>query len=297
MYFFIALVGFVLLGVSGLLDKVILNKKAAGPFSYAFYISAPFLLLVFLLPFNKVWPGTLQEWIIACGAGVFFFTGLCLMFYGLQNSEVSHIGPLVGVSVSVFTILLSRLFFGEVLPLQKLFAVALLVAGSLIVAFENSQQHHGFHMGMIWGAVAGLFFSLSHVFSKCAYEMIGFIGGLSITRVAIGATALFVLLIPNIRRQVFSHGKTKQQHNKKHIVFLNMAIAAVAVLLVQYAISLGSVSIVSSLEGVKYATLIVLAAVFSRFYPKIFKEKYTKLELIQEISAIIVISIGLFLLI
>jgi uncharacterized membrane protein len=127
--------------------------------------------------------------------------------------------------------------------------------------------------------------------------MIGFIGGLSITRVAIGATALFVLLIPNIRRQVFSHGKTKQQHNKKHIVFLNMAIAAVAVLLVQYAISLGSVSIVSSLEGVKYATLIVLAAVFSRFYPKIFKEKYTKLELIQEISAIIVISIGLFLLI
>ena len=70
----------------------------------------------------------------------------------------------------------------------------------------------------------------------------------------------------------------------------------VGVVLAQYAISLGSVSVVNALNGFQYALVIVFVAILSKWRPKIFREEYTRGEIFSEILAVVLIAVGLALL-
>jgi len=67
----------------------------------------------------------------------------------------------------------------------------------------------------------------------------------------------------------------------------------VAVLLIQYATALGSVTIVNALSGVQFAFLIVVIALLTKYDPKLSKEKFARGELRNELLAVLVIAIGL----
>ena len=296
MYILYAALGYFCLGLVALLDKFILSKKISHPLTYAFYISLPFLLLFFCFPFVAHWPANWWDWIAVVGAGIFFFLGLWLMFIGVQKSEVSHVGPLVGAVIPISSLIISFYLFGDLPSCQAISGIALLSLGSLLIAFEQSRAHHGIHFGMFWGILAGLAFSWSHVASKIVYLDLGFTSGLILSRSVLGLCALLVLFFAFVRREVFSKHKNNQ-HNNRLVVFFNLSLSIVGVLLVQYAISLGNVAIVNAFEGLKYAVLIILVALFSKFIPKILKEEYSKGEMAQEIVAVLLIGIGLMLLI
>jgi hypothetical protein len=57
---------------------------------------------------------------------------------------------------------------------------------------------------------------------------------------------------------------------------------------------LGSVAVVSALQGVQYAVLLTLGIVITLFFPKILKEDVSKKIIIQKIAAIICIAVGLY---
>jgi len=66
--------------------------------------------------------------------------------------------------------------------------------------------------------------------------------------------------------------------------------------LIYWAIFLGSVTLVNSLQGVQYLFLLVLAFLFFRQIPQL-KEQLEKGVLVQKIIAIMLIGIGLAILI
>jgi len=299
MYIIYALIGFIVLGLISVLDKFILTKKVASSAIYTFEVSIFSLLLFFLLPSISIWPTDLMTWFLVFVDGLFFFLGLLFMFRGVKESEVSHVGPLIGAAVPFFTIFLSRFFLQEVLTDRQLVSIGFLIVGSLLISFEKSKEHNGIHRGMLWGLLSGLFFAGSHVASKYLYQVLGFYGGTILIRSAIGICGIALLFLPSVRHNIFNKKKVGEKKGSGSFILVafNTALGVVATLLTQYAISIGSVSVVNSLEGVRYAVLIIMVAILSRFYSKFFKEEYTRWEILQEILSIGLIGVGLWLLI
>lgn len=299
MWITIAIIGYALLAVVGILDKFILSDKKVSPILFVFYSSIFVLPLIILLPFGIEWPERTMQWGIVAVAGIFFALGLYTMYRGFVESEISHVGPLVGGATPLFVIILSRIFLNECLSGTQYWASALLILGAFIIAFEKSKKHNGLHVGILWGLLAGLLFAVSHVASKYVYDLLGFYSGLVLTRVALGACGLVLLCTPAVRRELFftrprAHHR---QNNNLAIVAINKILGVIGVLLVQYAIALGSVSVVNALGGVQYALLVALVFLLSKFAPRLFKEQYAPKELRQEFIAVLIISFGLYFLI
>ena len=171
-----------------------------------------------------------------------------------------------------------------------------------MISFEQSKLNSGWHKGMLWGIVAGLFSSLYYVGSKYVYQSNGFYSGFVSIFSFVGIFALILFFSPSIRVLFKKNKNVKSKSNNNavkqfFIVTSNKILSVLGMVLVQYAISLASVSIVNALVGFQYGLLILLVALFSKFYPKFFREDYTKTEIIQEFLAVLLIVVGLGLLI
>ena len=147
-----------------------------------------------------------------------------------------------------------------------------------------------------WIVLSGLLYAVSHVASKYIYDIYGFYTGLVWTRGFMGLFGLLLLFSPQIWKK--SRAKKNKLKNKKNQFLLVMStriFAIVAVLLIQYGIAVGSVTIVNALAGVQFAFLIALVAILTKFLPKFFKERFVRGELKTEILAVLIIAIGLAL--
>ena len=60
-----------------------------------------------------------------------------------------------------------------------------------------------------------------------------------------------------------------------------------------YAIRLGSVTLINALQGTQYLFLLALTSLLSLKFPKILHEKVTTQTITQKIIAIVIISFGL----
>lgn len=304
MWLFIALIGYFVAAVVGILDKFILSKEKMAPVMFVFYSTVFLIPLALFIPFGVIFLKSPGDWLMAVLAGVSFAVGLYTMYVGFEESEISHIGPLVGAATPPFVFILARFFLQEQITAAELIAVVFLVIGSLIISFERSKLHNGWHRGMLWGVTSGFFFALSHVASKFIYNEVGFYSGLVWTRLALGLCSIFILLSPVAREKLFSRRKSSVVKNvesgssgKLVVVAWDKILGIVAVVLVQYATALGSVSVVNALAGVQYVILIALIALLSRFFPRIFKEDYRRGEMVQELIAVACVAAGLAFLI
>lgn len=296
MWLFTALLGNAALAVVGVMDKLILTKTVHKPVVFVFYSTVFVAPLFFFLPFGVIFPSVWTDHLIFAVSGICFALGLWALYIGFQESEISHVGPLVGAATPFFVFLLSSIFLREELTTANLAAIFVLIAGSLIISFEKSRRHNGWHRGMAWGALAGLLFAVSHISAKYAYDAYGFYNGFVWTKIWIAVFGVILLFLPSVRAILFkksSGGKTGQWF----LIFSNKFLGLIGVILIQYAIALGSVSLVNALAGAQYALLVVLVAVISKFWPGIIKETYSKKEIAQEALAIFMVALGLFLLI
>lgn len=293
MWLALAIGGYTILAVVTLLDKFILSSKAVKPLVFVFYSSVFLLPLVLLLPFgvNKL---VGLDWLIALISGAAFVLALWTSYISFVKSEVSHAGPLIGAGIPLFILVLNQFFLGETFTNREFIGIGFLVFGCLMISFEKSRAHSGWHSGFLWAILAAFFYAVSHLAAKEIYNEYDFYSGLVWTRLFIGVTGMLVLLSTATRQEIFGKNKEKQKSENKLLpVVVNKVLSVFGVVLVQYAIAIGSVVIVNALLGVQYALLIMLVALLSKFYPRIFKEEYTKGEIIQELSAVILIAAGL----
>lgn len=305
MWFLFSAAGYILLALVCIVDKFLLSSAKVKPALYTFYSSAPLLPIIILYFF---YPGLVSGWAdwwwaIICGTT--YTLAMWMMFLGFEKSEVSHVGPLVGAASPLFVLIFSNLFLGEALISSELWAVGLLIVGSVLIAFEKSKKHNGLHLGMFYGILSGLFFAISYVSAKYLYDKYGFMTGFVWSRFFIGVSGLFFLFSPETFKSLLRPTWVNKLKNKltvrknKHtgLIIFNKILAVVAVLSIQYATAIGSVSLVSALGGLQYAVLILGVMVLSRFWPKVFKEDYSTAEIIQEFVAVALIGVGLILLV
>lgn len=305
MWFLYSAAGYILLALVCIVDKFLLSSAKVKPALYTFFSSAPLLPVIILYFFHPALVSGWVDWWWAIACGTTYTLAMWTMFLGFEKSEVSHVGPLIGAASPLFVLIFSNLFLGEALVSSELWAVGLLILGSILIAFEKSKKHNGLHLGMLYGILSGLFFAISYVSAKYLYDKYGFTTGFVWSRFFIGVSGLFFLFSRETVRSLLHPiwmDKLKKKFvvkKNKHtgLIISNKILAVVAVLAIQYATAIGSVSLVSALGGLQYAVLILGVMVISRFWPKVFKEDYTQVEIVQEFLAVALIAGGLILLV
>jgi drug/metabolite transporter (DMT)-like permease len=292
-WFFIALLGYLLLAVVFVLDKFILTKSIGNPAVYTFYSTIFMLAALVAYPFGvELLQGV--DWLWAIVSGVTFGFALWSMFIAVKKGEASHINPFIGGFITIFTFGFAAIFLSETLSQFQLAGMIILVFASLLLSFEKRRGSSGIHIGYAWAILAGLLFAISHTTAKYIYDLYPFITGFVWTRATTGLVGLLLLWHPSVR-STFKKKNTKKTNSKKHvftIVFSNKALSVVAIILIQYAIAIGSVTLVNAMVGIQYVIMFLFILFMTKFFPKVFKEYVTKKELAVEWIALLFVVIG-----
>jgi len=298
LWFFIALLGYVLLAIAFILDKFILTESVDNPVVYTFYSTIVMFGAVLLFPFMGFQWLNGVNWLWAILSGVSFGFGLLMLYKALQKGESSHIQPFNGAIITITTFTIASYTLGETLTLAQKIGVGILIISSLLLSFEKSRKHNGFHIGFVWAAISGVLFGVSHLSAKYLYTIYDFWPAFTWTRATTGLVGLLCLAYPSVRN-TFKKGKQKNEKKqtsaKKYavpIIMVNKIFAMGAVVIIQYAAAIGSVTLVFALSGLQYALMFAIIIVLSKWFKSLFNEYFTKRELVIETIAIILVIIG-----
>lgn len=292
-FIWIAILAYFLFAVNGVVDKFLLSRTVKHPAAYAFYIGITGPLTWLLVPFGLEFLSPSNLFIAIVGGACFIFA-LYFLYAAIQQTSISRILPLEGGLVPIFTLLLSYTLLGEHLTSSQLQAFAFLVAGGVLVMLEKDSK--GWHASALFGGtLAAFLFALSLVLTKYTFDLSNFVSGLVWTRLGFLIVSLGMLIPRASRRYIL---QTPRRASKGNIILYygSRLSGGLAGLLQNYAISIGSVTIVNALQGTQHAILLLLTLFLSKYFPKILKEKATKLILLQKSAAIALIAAGLILL-
>lgn len=292
-------------GVVFIVDKGLLGSEsgAGDPKRLAFYSGLLSALAILLVAIDFAPPtGFVVLWSLI--AGVLFVAALWLFFFALDTDEASRVVPITGSAVPLFTLLFAALFLHEPLTGGGLLGVLFLIIGGAVLSMRARQTRGVRSRALIAAIFAGAAFAAYFAVAKYLYDSFDpFWSAFGYSRFGVGVAAL-ILLGPVIWRSRSFHQarkptRTAQQKRRLQYVigaFFGSKVLGTAMFILQnYAIDLGSVTVVNALQGTQYAFVLVLAAIMSRTFPKLFREELHRVALMQKIFGIIFISLGLVL--
>ncbi|MBT4516876.1 MAG: EamA family transporter [Candidatus Komeilibacteria bacterium] len=305
----IAIIAYLILAFVNLADKFIIEKVIPGPKTYTFLVGVTGALVIIAAPWFLIWPGW-ALFFFNCLVGSFFAGGLFFLYSALKGGEASRIFTLVGGMVPIFTVLISLAVFGEVFSTNQWLALVFLILGTVVISSISVHHNIWFNVrkflgildsskwpSIIASIIAALFFALFWIGSKQVYNTQEFVSGFIWVRLGTFLTVLFLLIRKSSREEILAEIKNGNKQKNNRFVYLGtQGLAALGSILQNYAVALGSVALVTSLQGLQYALLLVLSAIVTFFFPKIIKEEYNKKRLIKKITAIVLIMFGLYFL-
>lgn len=298
MWAVVALLGNAVMAAVGITDKFILTKTVSKPVIFVFYSTIFILGFFLLLPLGFIrMPAAGIDYLIFITSGASFFFGLWAMYSAIAKSEVSRVGPLIGAAAPFFILFLSRIFLDEKLTPQHLVGAAFLIVGSLFISFEKKDNLGIWRNGLGWAVMSGFFFAISHVAAKHSFDTYGFLDGFVLTKLPIGILGACLLFNSDVRAIFFKKPNSiPDKVSKKKQLFWVMAGVGLGILgtvLLQYAMALGSVTLVNSMAGVQYVFLMIFVALISKFFPNILKETFTKKQIVYKMMSVFVVGLGL----
>lgn len=306
----VALVGYGLLAIVSVLDKYILEKTLSHSSVYAFYSTIFFFAAFLLFPFTDVISKVSLE--VSLVSGLAFGFGMWVMFKALKKGETTHVIPFIGAATALSTFGLSYVVFNETFSRTQLWGVLLLIIASALFAYEKRESAKLHRAAYLYGFASGFLFALSHVSAKFVYEHNTFLTGFMWTKALVGVVALIAYCSPLVRAQI--HGRKTSEDTlpnntqeiptsdesapKKSFVIIawDKVLGLGGTVLIQYAIAGGSVTVVNSLVGFQYAATFGLVLLVSAFRPAFLYEYVSRKEYVTEISAIILVVCGTYLL-
>jgi len=301
-------------------DKFLLSKKIHSSITYAFFVGIWSIFNIFLLVFDP-WVPELRELLVDLLTGILFLITLIFWYKALHQSEATRVVPIIGALIPIFSFLFSYIFLGYSLTERQLLSFIILIIGGILISIKHTRfyavrevmERFRNIFGNILGGIhaqyrparrlilnsvtSALFFALYYVLIKYIYTNQPFIGGFVWSRLGTFVGVIFLLFVPDWRRLIIKHQKgAKTPRNL--IFFLSVRIlAALAFIMLNWAISLGNVALVNSLQGVQYVFLMLLVLFLSAKFPKILKEELGGGVLLQKMIGVVLISLGLYMLI
>lgn len=296
-WFLIAFIGYFLLALTFVLDKFILTKTVSKPVVYTFYSTFFSFLIILAYPFGVVFLNNSFDWLVALGSGLAFGFAMWTQFIAVKNSEASHLNPFLGGIVTIFTYLLSNYFLSEKLTDFQISGMIILIFACFLLSFEKTEKKSGLNISFFWAIFSGFLYALSHVLAKYLYEIYPFLTALVWSKASVGVLAVFLLFFPSVlktfkKNKNLEKKKVKKKKSAILIIVIAKTLASLSVGFIQYAMAIGSVTLVMAMSGVQYILMFILIILSTKLIPKIFKEYFTKKELIIEWIAMFLVLIG-----
>ncbi|MDD5071299.1 MAG: EamA family transporter [Patescibacteria group bacterium] len=301
-------------------DKFLLSKKIHSSIIYAFLVGIWSIFNMVLLLFDP-WVPSGRELGLDLLAGMLFLITLVFWYKALHQSEATRVVPIVGALVPIFSFVLSFLFLGETLTERQLLAFLVLINGGILISVKHTRFYK---IGEMWNrfrgvfgdilggihaqyrparrlilnsVISALFFAVYYVLIKYIYLSQPFIGGFVWSRLGTFLGALLILFIPGWRKPIVEYQRgAKTPKNLAFFISIRL-LAGLAFIMINWAISLGNVALVNSLQGVQYVFLIFLVLFLSAKYPHILEEELGGGVMLQKIIGVSLISIGLYMLV
>lgn len=228
----------------------------------------------------------------------FLIIGLCEVLYlypyykALQNEDTAVVGSLFSLG-KVFVPLLAFLFIGETVgPLQYL-GFFIIIGSSSLLSLRNSHNHIRLNKSFFYMLAVSILIAIEAVTYKHILNGVnwstGYIGA-ALTGVIL---ALPILLVRPWRNDIFESIKTSAGNFRWLFLeeLLTVAAAAVSV----YAFSLAPATLVSGVFSVHPFIVLIYALLFSRFFPRFFKEKIDAKSVLKKLLLFAITILGIIL--
>lgn len=276
-----------------LASKFLLSKSIPDPLIYIFYISLFSLLAVLALPFTKVPPLAVLN--LASLSTVLWTMGAYFMYKALKIGNVSRVIPIIGTAIPLILLIFAS-ETNAVSPTQT-WAVWFLITGMVFLTITDWKLNLK-PIEILFEFLSAGFFAVSYILLRLAYLQFDFFSVLVWSRLILIPFGILILIIPKLRRKIFTRKGSKINFfSKEGVVFLGgQSSGAISELLILFSISLANPALVNSLQGTQYIFLLIFAAILSKKYPEIFREKYSYLTLIPKVLGIGLIGVGLYVL-
>lgn len=297
----ISIVAYLLIALQVILDKFLLSsKKISHPAIYAFYSGVMSLFALAFFPFGFHSVSAVQG-IFSVISGIVFIYGMLMLFFAINKSEASRVTPVVGAIIPVVTYFLSVFLLKEHLSAYQILGAVILIAGGIVISFNIPfRKDKKFFSGLFHSVIAGILLAGAFTLFKDFYDRDSFINVFIWTRFGLVAGAASLLMLPSWRKAILSSlykfKKPEKEHKKSGAIFiLNKSLGGAGSILINYAISLGSVTLVNALVSLEYVFILLLGIGFSHWIPEIFQEKKDVKNLSQKMLAIAIITLGIIL--
>ena len=299
MFILAALSSYFLGALAVILDKFLLgSKRISSAPVYSFYIGVSGLFVLFLIPFGFHIPSFFQIF-LSLISGALFSVGIMSLYFAIQKGEASRVTPIVGAIIPIVTYFLSFVTSNEIFIPVQIAGIALLIFGGLLISFDLPLKinKRKFVLGF-WDSVwAGIFLALAYFLFKSVYNEQTFLNGFIWTRIGAFLGVLAYLFVPDWRKSILGSFRSFKKAKKKEyqtgsLFVANKIIGGVSSILLNFAISLGSVTIVNSLISSQYVFVLVLAYFAHSKFPFVFEEKLRFWDWAQKISAVALIGLG-----
>ncbi len=303
----VAIIAYVVMAAVNVADKFVLEHVVSGPRTYTFLVGVSGAAVIVLAPWFLQWPG-LGLFLFDVLVGSFFAAGIFFLYSALKGHDASQIFTLVGGTVPIFTIILSIIFFKEIFSTNQWLAISYLILGTMIISAISPRHSiwyevkHFLHIdfdkkwhSILFSFISALFFALFWFGSKVAYNGQEFLSAFIWIRLGTFFAVLCLLFSSRNRQGILADLKKSKSKKQNKFIFLGTQVGgAIGSVLQNYAVALGSVALVTSLQGLQYGLILAFTYFITIFYPKIIKEKRSGKIITYKIIAAVLVAMGLF---
>lgn len=225
-----------------------------------------------------------------------FIAGLCYLltnifyFKAMKIEEMSRVEPLYHLS-PLFILIFAAIFLGEVFTFLNYIGIFSLMAGAFLIS-SRSFSKITFNLAFWFVMISVLALSINLLLAKYLLNFADYWTVFSWISISafIGMIPLIFIHFPDLVR-------TTKKYGKKVLVVMSLSetITVISMLLMIMAASIGYVTLVDALSAIQTFFVLLIALVFSIFYPSILKEEISKAVVFQKVIAVILLFGGVFL--
>lgn len=297
----IAVAAYLLIALEVILDKFLLSSnRVSHPAVYAFYsgLLSSSALLFFSFGFRFI---SWEKEVFSILSGIVFVYGVLALFYAIKESDASQVTPVVVATTPIVTYFLSVMFLAEHPAGRQLLGAVILIVGGLLVSLDLSRRRKTtFFKGFYHAVLAGTFLAVAFTMFKHLYDHDQFINIFVWTRLGLFCGALTLLLFPLWRRVILRSLKTFRRPQKEHygsgaLFVATKSLGGLGSIALNYAISLGDVTIVNALVSLEYAFVFLFEVSLAFWFPRIFTRTKNPLGIAQKSLAVFLIGLGVYL--
>ncbi|MBI2600989.1 DMT family transporter [Candidatus Daviesbacteria bacterium] len=289
-----AIVAYFLNAVAVTINKFLLVRHIPDPLVYIFYFSLVSLIALAALPFTSIPPPF--PLFLASISTLLWTTGAYFMFKALQKGHVARVIPIIGTLIPL--VLLGHAITEETVKIDEVWAVITLILGLIFLTLPDWKV--GISKKEVFYEIASsILFAYSYILIRQAFLQHDYTSVFIWSRIILLPLGLVIVLVPSLRKRILSGNNNP---NFKLISFAGLLFIASQIaggsseLLIIFSVALANPAVVNSLQGTQYIFLFVFSLMLARKYPQIFKESFSKLNLLGKLFGIILIGFGLYIL-